>query len=58
MPELKVIIDIEFLCKCGQTLDMYRSAFNGTVVTLEPCEACGLEKYNEGYDERVKEEGN
>ena len=52
MPKIRV--DLEVVCQCGRDL-IVRNRHAGEIV-IEPCEDCGLEKYNEGYDARVKEE--
>lgn len=45
-------IEIEVWCSCGEGL-CYQTRVNGTALTVEPCEACLKERYDEGYEDGV-----
>ena len=49
-----ITVDLEVLCKCGRELSVKNRY--ASQIEIDPCDDCGLEKYNEGYDARVKEE--
>lgn len=49
----EIRMDLEIVCTCGRELT-FRNRF-ASQIEIEPCEDCGLEKYNEGYDVGHKE---
>jgi hypothetical protein len=50
----EICIDVEVNCACGKVLD--GSVYRDNVITVEPCEQCTGDAYQDGHD-TGKEEG-